>query len=209
MVDGIRLPSVTEILSISGWSSFGDFPKDRLARKAERGQEIHDLTEAVDQGLPLSSVPRAYQGPVSAYVRFRDDYQVEEILDSEVVIISRKHHFAGQLDRRWRTKHGLSFGDLKSSHEERKSPSWGMQLSAYRIGFDEMHGLEEPHGRVSVQLLDTGAYEEFWWVHDERDAMRFLVAAAQVNDQLRAGVVSLPEREIKEVGSTSSKGIQA
>lgn len=207
MVDGVRFPSVTEIITISGWSSFGDFPKHRLDRYAARGQEIHDLTEAVDRGLPLSSVPRSYQGPVSAYVRFRDDYQVEEILDSEIVVVSMKHHFAGQLDRRWRTKRGLSFGDLKSAHWEKKSPSWGMQLSAYEIGYTELHGLDEPHERVSIQLLDTGAYEEFWWTEPKRDAMRFLVAAAQVNDQLRAGVVTLPERVTKEVESTSAKGL--
>lgn len=183
MIDGARVPSVTEILSIGGWSDFSGIDPEILARAAARGTFVHEASELHDEGdLDWDSVPREWVGYVRAYEKFKAERQFQ-IIESEVVVKNKLHRYAGQLDRR-----GLLDGkpvilDIKTSSQP--SPSWGPQIAGYAACY------AEPHGRVALWLRRDGTYRVISYP-DPDDTRLFLATAAVVNGLISRGVVTPP-----------------
>lgn len=146
-IDGEPVPSVTTILNalpkelkqwaadcaanfaVEHWEELAEQPitkrldrmryahRDVVKAAALRGTEIHDLGERVAKGEAVD-VPAEHRGPVEAYARFADAFDVEPVA-SEAPIGHTVHRYAGRSDLwAWLTtaKHGRHYAliDLKS-----------------------------------------------------------------------------------------------
>ena len=56
VVNGVRLPSVTEVLSIAGLTDFSGVPPGVLEKARVRGTQVHEITEWIDDGLTIGEV---------------------------------------------------------------------------------------------------------------------------------------------------------
>jgi len=98
-------------------------------RAAKRGTEVHRLAELIVKGEEVD-VPEELVGHVDSYIKFLDDWQVQELI-VEGVCGHRKHRWMGTFDlvavlhgERWLL-------DIKTT----RSGIWGetaLQLAAYR-----------------------------------------------------------------------------
>lgn len=195
VVGGVRVPSVTEILSLSGWArKYADIDPEILGAAANRGTIAHDLTEKYDEGaLTSADVPERYQGYLRAWERFCEHVR-PRIIHSERIVISKKHRFGGTLDRFLIPTQGELAGknlmlDIKTPAEPGEQ-TWGIQTAGYTIAFMEQYG-EYDIERYTIRLSMAGSYELDRWPNPA-DFDRFIWAAGTVNAQLHEGVVTLP-----------------
>lgn len=106
-------------------------PRDKVTAAALRGTQIHDLGEKVAHGLPVE-VPDEHRGPVEAYARFLDKWDVETIA-TETPLASTKHGYGGTADswaRIGRRDNAVTLLDIKTGKGVYNEV--GLQLAAYR-----------------------------------------------------------------------------
>lgn len=70
--------------------------KNTLRKASVRGTRIHALGEKIANGLEVQ-VPDEYRGPVAAYARFLDRWQIETV-HTETAVCHTGHRYAGTLD---------------------------------------------------------------------------------------------------------------
>jgi hypothetical protein len=161
-LDGVVLPSVTQILQVLG--GYEGIPKHILDIAAARGTAIHRATELEDLGtLDYGSLDDELIPYLMAWQKFKDDTK-PELIGIEV----RGYHpllkYAGGYDRTLvlgsgRYKGTLSVLDLKSSWQ--MMPATAPQTAAYQemINAHEKDKSNHVKQRLGLQLKRDGNYE--------------------------------------------------
>lgn len=151
-VNGVRMPSVTEILEPITAKKYGEISQEVLRMAADRGTIVHEACEAIDYGLE-AEVPVEYEGYVNAYLAFLDDYR-PDWMGIEQMIHSREDGYCGTVDR-W----GMMLGeewvvDIKTTTAptKRNKMSGCCQTVAYA------NALKTPKKRGLLYLKKTGEY---------------------------------------------------
>ena len=118
MLDGERLPSVSEITRFISREVYGDVTQFRLDNAAGRGTKIHKATEILDK-YGKAEIDDEYVGYLRAYVLFRTEHKVEY-----EKIEYATHHlgngFAGTIDRFGTIDGERAILDIKSSYAVQK-----------------------------------------------------------------------------------------
>jgi len=183
VVDGVRLPSVTEILSINGLSDFSKVPADVLETARARGVRVHEWLEWLDKGeLADGEEPdEEIAGYIAAYSRFREasGFDTEWV---EHVVINRAHSYVGTLDRAGKMNGDRVVIDLKTVSQVSKVTA--LQTAGYAACFDQ------PHKRYALQLKPTGKYTLHPYT-DRNDKHDFLAAVRLTHWRLRNGEIEL------------------
>lgn len=157
MVDGVRVPSVTEVLGITGLSDFSGIPYAILEHARQRGSEVHDWCDMLDKGLlsPNDTPDSEIEGYVAAYLRFKDEAGFE-VIESEFKVLNIRYRYAGTLDRiaYMRTRpnsHIPHVIDLKCV--ALVSAATPIQITGY------VEALPGINGGASLQLKHDGSYK--------------------------------------------------
>ena len=134
LVDGIVVPSVTEL--ISDPDKYKNVPFDVLEKARKRGNEIH---EAIEKLVNLGE----YDPIVSDFVMIRQKEGFETIGAELPVIVFRNNipFAAGRLDLFIANKNGYGLADVKTT-SKLDIPFLTKQLNLYRIGFQQCYGFE-------------------------------------------------------------------
>lgn len=184
VVNGERLPSVTEILRLTGIVDFSNVDEQTLMWAGERGRRVHEWCELVDQGaIWTGSGIEEIDQRVESYLEWKQLMNFKPLL-TEHAMASPGLGYAGTLDRVGYIGNALAVIDLKcSAHAE---PWIGLQLAAYqRLLDDDSSGLR-PHARFALLLHPTGAkvreFPDFY-----RDLDDFTAALRLVRYKIRTG----------------------
>lgn len=155
MLDGVRLPSVTEIIRplTEGW--LARIPLELLAIKRAFGVAVHKACELDDNGeLDDAATDQRVMGCVNGWRAFRRDLDVE-VLANEQRLYHSKLGFAGTIDRLARipVRNPSSAGalwllDIKTGVEPHES--YGVQLSGYSLLMDS----QESRGELGEHFND-------------------------------------------------------
>lgn len=178
-LNGQRVPSVTDILSFVV-DDLGYLDQDMLMKAAERGTEVHTLTEEYDLGtLDWATVPENRKGYLDAYLQFHNDYRWE-VHQVEQVVGNTKYRYAGTVDRTgWiRKLHDDEVVlDIKSGAPQAMT---ALQLAGYEAALDRKLR------RYSLHLSQDGSYvlKEY---AEASDRGVFLSAAAVAHWKLNHG----------------------
>lgn len=188
-LDGIPIPSVTQVLKAAGLSSdFSMVPIDILERKRQIGQAVHAATHYFDDGdLDEATIAPEVVPYLDAWKRLRDDRALEpELL--ETVVCSRLFHFIGRFDRLCRILRGPArriLLDLKIGDPDAAAAD--LQTAGYEVALREEHpelgsaAIE----RWSVQLCPDGRYRLRQYPLSGRsfrqDRSEFLAAVTVIN----------------------------
>ena len=155
VVDGVRVPSVTEALGLVGLYDFSHVPAERLEYARARGQEVHEWLALEDEGfvdLPAllgDESPEEILGYVQAYLRFKTEsgFIPERI---EHVVVNETYRYAGALDRTGELNGKRVLLELKAVAQV--GPAASLQTKAYALCLDD------PHDRYALQLKPDGTY---------------------------------------------------
>ncbi len=169
-LDGVQLPSVTGILRAAGIIDTTFF----TAPGRERGSQVHEALHYYDVGdLDETSVPEHLKGYVAAYQKFLGVSGFKPLL-IEMPVHSRKHGFAGRLDRFGLLNSNCVLIDIKTG----KAPAWvSLQLAAYVLALREIEQYPAPIQRMALELTADGKFKLKSY-DDPADTNRFLQALA-------------------------------
>lgn len=136
--DRIATMTPSERLDYIKWG-----PRDKVTAAALRGTEIHALGEKVANGEDVD-VPAEHRGPVEAYARFLDRWDVEMIA-TETPLCHTEHRYGGTADG-WATIGRLGgmpvLLDVKTGRGVYDEV--GLQLAAYRYAnLCQIDGVEQ------------------------------------------------------------------
>jgi hypothetical protein len=185
---GVRKPSVTETLQLSGWVDFSGIAPEVLLNAADRGTWTHGATALVDEGdFDWEQVPCDRWGKpqpswisyVRAYERFRSEHDLSITL-REAVVKNEALQIVGALDIDCVMDGAPSVIEIKTPAEVK--PSWPLQLAAYALCLDG------PRRKYALRLRRDGTYrlDEF---RDPNARSLFLAAHTTVLAQIAAGVI--------------------
>jgi hypothetical protein len=129
--------------AINEWDTLSDLPisermerirygaRDKTQAAALRGTQIHELGDKLARG-ESPDVPPEHVGPVEAYARWLDRWEVETIA-SETPLANTKHGYAGTADlwaRVGKRDNAMCLLDVKTG--KGVYDETGLQLAAYR-----------------------------------------------------------------------------
>jgi len=127
--------------------------KGRFARQREataRGTKIHDYAHRLAQGEEVE-VPEPYVAHVDNYLRFVDEWHVEDIA-AEAVIVSRRWNYMGTLDLLAKIRNEQWLLDWKTGASG-VFPETALQLAAYAHAETRLVA----HGELALEHVDRAA----------------------------------------------------
>lgn len=178
------IPGVTEILDHSGITDLSYVDNFVLERARKRGHEVHKITELHDRGevsIPDDYDQHKYYPYLQAWCEFLEDFD-PEIKEIEVKVCSRKHFYAGTIDRIVslaidnKPKQDYIL-DIKCGGEY---ASYGIQLAAYAYAYKEEMGQDAMFPRMCLHLTKEGGYYPHLYERPD-DIDVFLSALTVVN----------------------------
>jgi hypothetical protein len=154
-MDGVIVPSVTEVISDVGLYDLSMVPKSILDNACSKGTFVHKLTELYDMGtLNIAKVKDNYLGYLKAWETFKNEKNVR-VCDVELMVFSNKFKYAGTMDRVAVIDDRICILDIKTGAP---SKAHAVQTSAYALAYKEMHG-EKVKDRFCVYLSEKGEYK--------------------------------------------------
>lgn len=138
LVDGVIVPSITQILKIKFGNKYDGVPRKMLNRAAEKGTEVHEAIERYCKTGESSDLKE-----VRNFKFLQKQYKFE-VLDNEVPIIlflDDEPVAAGRLDLVLKLDNKIGGGDIKRTATLDKE-YLAYQLNLYRIGYRQCYGVE-------------------------------------------------------------------
>lgn len=173
LVDGVIVPSVTQILGVRFKGKYANVDKETLENAAHRGTFIHKSIEEYIKGaeIELKEVRN---------FRFLMDRHNLKPIESEVPVILWKDEpiAAGRLDLVLDHDGETALGDIKTTSSLDKE-YLGYQLNLYRIGYMQSYGID---------------ISELYGVHLRDDKRK--LQPIPINTGLAWGIVEEYERSI-------------
>jgi hypothetical protein len=138
LVDGLEVPSITQLMNIKFGKKYEGIDKDILNRAAQNGTKIHEAIEK----LCKTGEAEDYK-EVKNFLFLQKQYKFE-VLENEVPIIifkDGKPICAGRLDLVLKINNKIGGGDIKRTTTLDKE-YLAYQLNLYRIGYKQCYGVE-------------------------------------------------------------------
>lgn len=154
LVDGLEVPSITQLMKIKFESKYEGIDKDILNRAAQNGTRIH---EAIENYCKTGEVEDYKE--VRNFLFLQKQYKFE-VLENEVPIIIFKDNTpvcAGRLDLVLKMNNKIGGGDIKRTSSLDKE-YLAYQLNLYRIGYKQCYGIDWEFLRGIHLREDTRKY---------------------------------------------------
>jgi len=138
LVDGVIVPSITQILKSKFGNKYSGIDKDTLTKASEKGTKVH---EAIEKYCKIGEVEDMKE--VKNFIFLQKQYKFE-VLDNEVPIIlfiDNKPVGAGRLDLVLKIGNEVGLGDIKRTSVLDKE-YLTYQLNLYRIGYQQCYDTE-------------------------------------------------------------------
>ncbi|MCX4255079.1 MAG: PD-(D/E)XK nuclease family protein [Bacilli bacterium] len=158
LVDGVIVPSVSEILHFIFPDKYKGVNKAILNRKAQYGTTIHESIEMYEANIKTMTMEEAFNVTVQAkelnyiqeaslrqYVKLKNRYKI--IVLEQEMMIKYKRYYAGRFDMVANVDGEVSLCDIKTTAElDKEYLSW--QLSYYELAtgktFDKLFAIWLP-----------------------------------------------------------------
>lgn len=138
LVDGILVPSITQILKIKFGNKYDGISTKILNRAAEKGIEVHEAIEQFCKTGKASDLKEVRN------FKFLSNKYNFKVLDNEIPIILFKDNVpvaAGRLDLVLELDNKIGGADIKRTATLDKE-YLAYQLNLYRIGYKQCYGVE-------------------------------------------------------------------
>lgn len=120
-VDGVKMPSVTEILNPLTAKHYGEISKEVLRMAAERGTAVHEQCEILDYGFDIDEdFPAEWMGYANAYIAFLNDYR-PKWTGIEEMVYCEADGYCGRVDRYGKILGQTAVLDIKTTSAPTKA----------------------------------------------------------------------------------------
>lgn len=150
LVDGVIVPSVTQVLKVQFGGKYANVNRSVLQRAANRGTEIHKAIENYCRGdEDLIAIKE-----VRNFRFLKNQYNFKNLENEKPIIIVKDGTpiAAGRLDLVLDIKDGTALADIKTTSTLDKE-YLAYQLNLYRIGYMQSYGVDIT-GLYGVHLRD-------------------------------------------------------
>jgi hypothetical protein len=152
-LDGVIIPSVTQVLEESGLICLDCVPEDLLEATSDLGAKVHKATELYDlEELDINQLHPKLKRYLDGWIKFRKDYQFVPI-ESELQMFHPLYRYAGRLDR---VGECLTLVDIKSGTKQK---SHSVQTAAYKGLYDYGKKKSEQIKRRLIVYLSESGYK--------------------------------------------------
>ena len=161
-IDGVVLPSVTQILQACGCYDFSMVPRDVLEHKREIGKALHlAVALDIDNDLVEESVHPEVLGYLRSWRSFRADLGLTDA-DFGYIEQPLAHHtyrFAGTPDMTLFMEKAWGVLDLHTAAD--LHPAWALQTAAYKelVNTNAKKGQSKVQRRWALRLAENGTYK--------------------------------------------------
>ena len=138
LVDGVIVPSITQILKIKFGKKYKDVSEDVLKRASDKGTQVHEAIEKLCKTGEVEDLKE-----VKNFLFLQKHYKFE-VVDNEVPVILFKDGVpigAGRLDLVLSVDGELGLGDIKRTSVLDKD-YLAYQLNLYRIAYQQCYDKE-------------------------------------------------------------------
>jgi hypothetical protein len=138
LVDGIEVPSITEILKIKFGNKYSNVNSDVLKKASEKGTQVHNAIEKYCKTGEKENLKE-----VKNFIFLQKKYDFE-VLENEVPVIlfyDNKPVCAGRLDLVLKFNGEIGGADIKRTSALDKE-YLAYQLNLYRIAYRQCYGVE-------------------------------------------------------------------
>ena len=145
LVNGVIVPSVTEILEKIFPNKYKNVPRETLMRKANYGTIIHNYIEQYEKGLITQELNYIQEASFRQYLKLKDKYSIN-VLEQEK-IVNYKDVYAGRFDMIANIGTDYCLCDIKTTAElDKEYLSWQLSLYEYASGkdFDKLYAIWLP-----------------------------------------------------------------
>lgn len=138
LMDGVIIPSVSEILHFIFPNKYTGIDKEILDKKAEYGSKIHEAIECIEQGKTLPELDSIQEFSINQYQRLKEKNNIEVIAQEQMIHFKDK--YCGRFDMTAKVNGFYSLCDIKTTATlDKEYLSW--QLSFYELAFVSMYGM--------------------------------------------------------------------
>lgn len=179
-LNGVSIPSVTQIIKTAGLSDLSYIDKDLLNYKAQVGDAIHLATQYYDNNeLDLDSVSDLIKPRFNSYLKFKEDYKPETI-GIELQLYHKLYLFAGTIDRIFLIDNKLTLLDIKSGVKEKHH---AIQTAGYELLYNQgKKQKEQIKQRMILYLSDNGYKIE---TNNNKNDKNVFLSALTITNYLR------------------------
>lgn len=145
LVNGVIVPSVTEILEKIFPNKYKNVPRETLMRKATYGTIIHNYIEQSEKGLITQELNYIQEASFRQYLKIKDKYSIN-VLEQEK-IVNYKDIYAGRFDMIANIGTDYCLCDIKTTASlDKEYLSWQLSLYEYAYGkkFDKLYAIWLP-----------------------------------------------------------------
>ncbi len=130
LLDGVIIPSVSEILHFVFPNKYKGVPAEVLSKKAEYGTKVHEAIEVLEKTGEVIELDYIQKASLEQYLRLKEKYGIEVIEQEEMIHFEDK--YAGRFDMIAYVKEDYSLCDIKTTAElDYEYLSWQLSLYAY------------------------------------------------------------------------------
>ena len=165
LVDGVIVPSITQIMKIKFGGKYAGVNKRILNKASEEGTRVHEAIEKLCKTGEVEDIKE-----VKNFIFLQKHYKFE-VLDNEVPVILFKDNkpiASGRLDLVLKLNDVVGGGDIKRTSTLDKE-YLAYQLNLYRIGYRQSYGVEWEflkgiHLKDNIRkFIDIPINEELAW----------------------------------------------
>lgn len=136
LLDGVIIPSVSEILHFVFPDKYKGVPAEVLSKKAEYGTKVHEAIEVLEKTGEVIELDYIQKASLEQYLKLKEKYDIEVIEQEEMIHFEDK--YAGRFDMIAYVKGDYSLCDIKTTAElDYEYLSW--QLSLYAYAYKRMY----------------------------------------------------------------------
>lgn len=171
LIDGVIVPSVSEILHFIFPDKYKGIDLEILERKAEYGSKIHETIECLEQDKTLPILDLKQEFSLNQYKRLKDKNNIKVLIQEQIVTYGSE--YAGRFDMIANVNGYLSLCDIKTTAQlDKEYLSW--QLSFYELAHMSMYHTGQFEKLYAI-WLPKGDYGEL--VEIERKSVSELLKA--------------------------------
>ncbi len=145
LLDGVIIPSVSQILHIIFKNKYKNVPANILKAKAIYGTTLHNAIECYEQKKELPKLDYIQQASFNQYLNIKKENYIEVLAQEQM--IHYKDKYAGRFDMIAEVNNKLALCDIKTTAElDVEYLSWQLSLYEFAYGtkFDKLYAIWLP-----------------------------------------------------------------
>ena len=163
-LNGIKIPSVSEIVASTGLADYSSVPKHIMDTAINYGHCVHKMLELEDRGtLDIKTVDKALLPDLEGARKFKSDYGLF-VISIEKGLYSKKYGYCGRLDRTagiTKTKYDGKIAIIDYKTKTSIDAACDLQIDGYFHLWNENNPKQKAKVKLIVQLTQDGNYKIF------------------------------------------------